>query len=529
MKTLLITLLTFLTLSGFGQAILRNSATTNQVPLVLTVANYGHVLVLTNGYSGMTSWIPDTINPLQDAMNYYTNFAGQSVLAQQSQNPGFSVYNTNPISQAFEICGTFYRPEGFKVPNQYLYSSWHIYGEGPLYSALIGDSNAISCQTNNISSDGPQNGVAGTTFELDHLALITSNASQKAVTAYVPGIASYTHIHDNLFTTYGVYASPGFYANIAGGSPWNNGALVVPGTVSLLVDGAFGQQDIHNNIFPGGAVGIVALNSHAKIWNNEFDAIGYQNGGIATNLYPKTDTTSYFGYSQLQGFDMSPGENIIANGDDIKIMDNKCLGGNFDVGMLAAGGSYGGGIYGPVLIQNEHTEAINGKDLLFLTSTTVPNRAKLENCFDQSTTDKSWTIGLQTLPNYAVVNSTITDTNKALDESFAQGSSSIIYKLNNQIIAVIGTNFNFYGGIATVGSSHTPGQVTVGASAFTFVNPQPFNLECYVSGTAAYSLAKNGVGIGSSVTTDSHVILQTNCSLTLTYLSTTPTLYTNAW
>jgi hypothetical protein len=491
----------------------------------LTLANFGHVLILTNGYSGITNWIPDTVNPLQDALNYYTNFAGQPVNLQQIQNPGFSLYNTNALAPGFEVVGQFYKPQGFFVPNQYLYSSWHIYGDGPLYSAMIGDSNVLSCQTNGLI--GPQT-AAGPSFELDHMALVYSNAAAKAVAVYAPGIGSYSQIHDNVFVSYAVYSSSNFYVNLSGGSPWNNGTIVVPGIIDLLVDGSFGQQNIHDNVFPGGAVAIVALNSHARIWNNEFDAIGQQNGLITTNLYAKTDTASYFGYSQLQGFDLSPGENIIANGDDISITGNKCLSGHYDVGMLAAGGSYGGGVYGPIIIQNEHTEAISGQDLLFLTSTTVPNKAKLENCFDQNTGDKSWNIALQTLPNYAVGLDTISDTNKALDESFAQGSTTIVYKLNNQTILTIATNLTAFVGVATTGT-HTPGQVTVGASAFTFVNPQPYNLECYISDSAAYSVSKNGVAIGSSVATDSHVILQTNCSLTLTYLSIAPTLYTNAW
>lgn len=81
--------------------------------------------------------------------------------------------------------------------------------------------------------------------------------------------------------------------------------------------------------------------------------------------------------------------------------------------------------------------------------------------------------------------------------------------------------------ITTIGT-HTPGQVTVGASPFTFVNPQPFNLECNFSGSVAYSISKNGVGIYGSLAGDAYVMLQTNCSITITY-ATPPTLYTNAW
>lgn len=81
--------------------------------------------------------------------------------------------------------------------------------------------------------------------------------------------------------------------------------------------------------------------------------------------------------------------------------------------------------------------------------------------------------------------------------------------------------------IKTLGT-HTPGQVTIGTSPFTFVNPQPYNLECNFSGSVAYSISKNGVAVYGSLAGDAYVMLQTNCSLTISYASA-PTLYTNAW
>ena len=83
--------------------------------------------------------------------------------------------------------------------------------------------------------------------------------------------------------------------------------------------------------------------------------------------------------------------------------------------------------------------------------------------------------------------------------------------------------------VTTTGSTHTPAAVTVGASPFSFNNNTGVNLECYVSDSAAYSLTKNGVAIYGSLASDSYVMLQTNCTLVITYASTTPAIYTNSW
>ncbi len=77
-------------------------------------------------------------------------------------------------------------------------------------------------------------------------------------------------------------------------------------------------------------------------------------------------------------------------------------------------------------------------------------------------------------------------------------------------------------------TAHTPASVTVGASPFTFTSVNPTALECYITGSVAYSVAKNGVSIYGSLAGDAYVLLQTNSSLTITY-TVAPTMTTNSW
>ena len=114
------------------------------------------------------------------------------------------------------------------------------------------------------------------------------------------------------------------------------------------------------------------------------------------------------------------------------------------------------------------------------------------------------------------------------------GAAAMYGGMNMESTSITGVSTLTVNGNASVANvttlgTHTPVAVSVGGSPFTFANLTPVNEECYVSGTAAYSLTKNGVAIYSSLTTDSYLMLQTNCVLVLTYSSTAPTLYTNAW
>lgn len=75
---------------------------------------------------------------------------------------------------------------------------------------------------------------------------------------------------------------------------------------------------------------------------------------------------------------------------------------------------------------------------------------------------------------------------------------------------------------------HIPTQVTLGASPFLFSNATSNSLECYFSGSVAYSVSKNGVGVFGSLAGDGYMMLQPTNSCTITY-SVAPTFYTNAW
>lgn len=93
--------------------------------------------------------------------------------------------------------------------------------------------------------------------------------------------------------------------------------------------------------------------------------------------------------------------------------------------------------------------------------------------------------------------------------------------LNNLIVnGTISQNFN--------ANPHIPVAVTLGASPFLFANTTPNPLEVYFSGSVAYSVSKNNVGVFGSLASDGYLILQPTNACTITY-TVAPTVFTNAW
>ena len=88
--------------------------------------------------------------------------------------------------------------------------------------------------------------------------------------------------------------------------------------------------------------------------------------------------------------------------------------------------------------------------------------------------------------------------------------------------------FTFTGSLSGT-NSHIPVAVTVGASPFSFTNTTPYTLECYFTDAATYSVAKNGTTVFSSLASDGYFLFGPTNILTITYSSTTPTFYTNAF
>ena len=90
---------------------------------------------------------------------------------------------------------------------------------------------------------------------------------------------------------------------------------------------------------------------------------------------------------------------------------------------------------------------------------------------------------------------------------------------------------NGNGGVrSSVGAAvHIPAAVTVGASVFNFINPNPNAVEVYLTDAAAYSVTKNGVSVFGSLAGDCYLVLQPTNAIAITYLSTAPTMTTNAW
>lgn len=91
------------------------------------------------------------------------------------------------------------------------------------------------------------------------------------------------------------------------------------------------------------------------------------------------------------------------------------------------------------------------------------------------------------------------------------------------------TNLNLamaVGSIPTI-SPKTPVAVSLTGSAFTFSNATPSILECYFSGSVAYAVTKNGVGVFGSLAADGYFQLQPTNQCVITY-TVAPTFYTNA-
>jgi hypothetical protein len=73
-----------------------------------------------------------------------------------------------------------------------------------------------------------------------------------------------------------------------------------------------------------------------------------------------------------------------------------------------------------------------------------------------------------------------------------------------------------------------PTAVTLTGSVFTFSNATPNYLECYFSGSVAYSVSKNGAAVFGSLASDGYLILQPTNKIAITY-TVAPTLFTNAF
>lgn len=82
-------------------------------------------------------------------------------------------------------------------------------------------------------------------------------------------------------------------------------------------------------------------------------------------------------------------------------------------------------------------------------------------------------------------------------------------------------------GALPANSPKTPTTVSLTGSIFTFSNATPSILECYFSGSVAYAVTKNGVGVFGSLAADGYFQLQPTNICAITY-TVAPTFYTNS-
>lgn len=109
-----------------------------------------------------------------------------------------------------------------------------------------------------------------------------------------------------------------------------------------------------------------------------------------------------------------------------------------------------------------------------------------------------------------------------------QSMSSGLYPNDRRPVALTNAANVFSGKAFSSYAVHLPVTVTVGASPFSFTNNNSTAIECYTSGSVAYSVAKNGAAVFGSLAGDGYMTLQPASYLTITY-SVAPTLSTNAW
>jgi hypothetical protein len=104
----------------------------------------------------------------------------------------------------------------------------------------------------------------------------------------------------------------------------------------------------------------------------------------------------------------------------------------------------------------------------------------------------------------------------------------LLSSAGNILLNSVGGGHTVISGIAST-VNHTPVSVNIGSSPFTFSNTIPVNLKLHFVGQAApYTYTMNGVSVYTGTNSVPDDLAATNV-IVLTYSSTPPILYTNAW
>jgi hypothetical protein len=317
-------------------------------------AGLGYVLITTNGYSQLNSFVSDTANPFQDAMNYWTNFVGGATAQQLNWGSGMTV-TTNSAGGKFVIGATLYNPSGWRVPNSFIRQGWRITGDGIMNSALVADSNVIVMLTNGYA--GPNNTATMPSLEIDHLTLVDSNETMKgAAIINSGGAAQKLNIHDNALLPYSCWSAVGYSGGGAGGGLLQTTPSFPPGVIGILLDSNDGApSSVHDNIFDGTAAGIVAVSGHCTSYGNQYASVGLWSGSTSTNNYPTNDAATYFPPYNVPGTDLALGPCILGEitGGDISIHDEYMYAGN--TGFMFTGAT---AFYGELKLEKDDDEAM---------------------------------------------------------------------------------------------------------------------------------------------------------------------------
>ncbi len=357
-----------------------------------------HVSVSTNGWGYAGFWTNETsgAQALQDAINSGTN------LLQVWTNIFSFTFTTNSCGLDIEIApGTYYRPQGWTIPNQYAVAGWHIHSQSFPNTYLIGDSNILKNYTNYTGFGGYAGALPFE--EVDHLGLVFSNYTQKTFAVDLRG-NGYLAYHDNwLISQVSLITSNMANGWIGGDTPGNYlPAGYKPGIICMVDDGQTGDQCIYGvNVFSGGAAGLIGIGEHQRIQDGEWK----QMSGISapfTNLWATNDTTvvlvSDTGVNLFGGEIAVGGSIYVLGSGDTSITGSKFLGGG--IGVFVSGIHNGSQYYGPVLLKNLHFENMNRPSMGDVVvangsdGSTFPSTVITYDCVDQQSADGSmqaWT------------------------------------------------------------------------------------------------------------------------------------------
>jgi len=368
---------------------------------------------------------------------------------------------------------------------------------------------------------------------MEHLAVVNSTNCQTNL-VYISH-ESKDIFNDCIFSGWEAWTNNGFVGSLgqfgiqpglAGGSP-----TYPPGLIGVYDQGSEGDRFlIQYCTFNALAVGFVNNSDHTELFHDDFSVISqWANSGLPTfgNSWPSSSIYSV-GWSAASFGGIKPMEIWYAYYFDC----NATCGGKVNERRSDTEN----GNQGPVIFANG-TINING-----IVPSLVDDIFGANNGVTTATSNTVWSTSGAFLPGPNVVTGWLnnqfgtfsSDGNQTfiagLDQNngFFQGNGSELTSLNAGALSSGTVPTTALAAIPVGVRPRIPGAVTLTGSVFTFSNATPNYLECYLSGSVAYSVSKNGATVFQSLASDGYMLLQPTNKIAITY-TVAPTLLTNAF